>query len=64
MWWDGIRKLTDDEKKKIYSYLEQRKATRFYPKIVADDELSMDFLEYAEKNEPFSCDTIMYLVVD
>ena len=50
-WPQGIRELTDEEKKKIYSYLKKYNSESYYDDIINDDYDKMDFLEFAEKDE-------------
>lgn len=64
MWYDGIRELTEEEKKKIYDYLKERDALNYYDEILSSKYLKMDFLDFAEQNKPMDYASIMYYVVD
>lgn len=63
-WADGVRELTNEEKQKIRGFLKKRGAEHFYEKILGNEELAMNFLEWAEKDAPMDYTTIMYIVVD
>lgn len=72
MWWDGIRDLTKDEETLIQKYLigqfgkeNEEDADYFFKKILADNNLKMDFLDFAQQGIDMSpCGIQQYVLTD